>query len=256
VKAAGNIEVMGTVGKADLDAEGDIIVHQGITAKSGGSISAGKSVWAKFVENADVNAGEMVVVSDGIINSKVSADKKVICQGKRASIVGGKVRATEEINAKQLGSVAGGETVVEVGYDPKSKARLLELEGHLNELVKQEEEVDLNLHTLENILRMKKKLPDEKIGFYKEQKGKKAEIETEKETINGEMEQLKEYLSSLKITGRISASGKVFPGVKVFIKEAMLDVRNDFKAVTFTNESGMVKVNRYEEPEGDYSLKK
>ncbi|MBN1649359.1 MAG: DUF342 domain-containing protein [Spirochaetales bacterium] len=256
VKAAGNIEVMGTVGKADLDAEGDIIVHQGITAKSGGSIRAGKSVWAKFVENAEVEAGEMVVVSDGIINSKVSADKRVICQGKRASIVGGKVRATEEINAKQLGSVAGGETIVEVGYDPKSKAKLLDLETELNSIIKVEEEVDLNIHTLENILRMKKSLPEEKIVFYKEQKGKKAEIEEQKGALSEEMEKLKEYLASLKITGKISASGKVFPGVKVYIKDAFLDVRNDFKAVTFLNDSGMVKVNRYEEPEGDYSLKK
>ncbi|GAB1484399.1 hypothetical protein MASR2M78_32170 [Treponema sp.] len=36
VKAAGNIEVHGTVGKAELDAEGDIIVHQGIAGKSAG----------------------------------------------------------------------------------------------------------------------------------------------------------------------------------------------------------------------------
>ncbi len=256
VKAAGNIEVMGTVGKADLDAEGDIIVHQGITAKSGGKIRAGKSVWAKFVENAEVESGEMVVVSDGIINSKVSADGRIICQGKRASIVGGRLRATEEINAKQLGSIAGAETILEVGYDPKGKARMLELEAENNDLVKHEEEIDLNLHTLENLLRMKKTLPEEKLVFYKEQKTQKNEILEKKDIINKEIEELKEHLASLKATGRISASGKVFPGVKIYIKDAFLDVRNDFKAVTFLNDSGMVRINRYEEPEGDYSFKR
>lgn len=256
VKAAGNIEVMGTVAKADLDAEGDIIVHQGITAKGEGKIRAGKSVWAKFVENADVDAGEMVVVSDGIINSKVTADKKIICQGKRASIVGGHIRSTEEINAKQLGSIAGGETIVEVGYDPKSKAKLLDLENQIAEIEKEEEEVDLNLHTLENLIKMKKTIPKEKAEFFKQQKLRKGELEEEKIKINEEAGEVKKYLSSLKVKGKISASGKVFPGVKIYIKDAYLDVRNDFKAVTFINEKGIVKINKYEEPEGDYSIKK
>jgi uncharacterized protein (DUF342 family) len=73
VKAAGNIEVNGTVEKAELDAEGDIIVHQGITGKSGGLVRAGRSIWARFIENAIVEAGNMVVASDGIINSQVDA---------------------------------------------------------------------------------------------------------------------------------------------------------------------------------------
>ena len=33
VKASGNIEVKGTVGKSELDAEGDIVVSQGIAGK-------------------------------------------------------------------------------------------------------------------------------------------------------------------------------------------------------------------------------
>ena len=78
VKAEGNIEIRGTVEKAELDAEGDIIVAQGITGRSGGMIRAGRSIWARFIENAHVEAGNMVVVSDGIINSHVNAYKRKI----------------------------------------------------------------------------------------------------------------------------------------------------------------------------------
>ncbi|GHU63919.1 hypothetical protein FACS189445_6960 [Spirochaetia bacterium] len=117
VKAAGNIEVNGTVEKAELDAEGDIIVHQGITgSKVNGIIRAGKSIWARFIENTALEAGDMVVAQDGIINSRVDAFKRIICQGKRATIVGGRLRTSEEINAKVLGSpTAGTETICEVG---------------------------------------------------------------------------------------------------------------------------------------------
>ena len=103
VKASGNVEVRGNVGKSEVIAEGDIVIHQGVNAKSGGLVQAGKNVWAKFVENAFVEAGENIIVSDGIINTTAVANKKIICQGKRASIVGGRYRACEEINAKSLG---------------------------------------------------------------------------------------------------------------------------------------------------------
>jgi uncharacterized protein (DUF342 family) len=124
VKAAGNIEVYGSVGKCLLDAEGDIVVHQGIAAKIEGKIRAGRSLYAKFIEHARVEAGEYVVVTDGIIHSFVDANRMILCQGKRAQIVGGRLRSSEEINSKILGSVAGTETVLEVGYDPRSRERL------------------------------------------------------------------------------------------------------------------------------------
>ena len=155
VKAAGNIEVMGNVGKSELDAEGEIIVYQGITGKSGGEIKCGKSVWAKFIENATIEAGEMVIASDGIINSNVNANERIICQGKRATIVGGHLRTAEEIHAKTLGSISGSETLLEVGYDPKSKAKIISLENKIEEINLSLEEVDLNINTLNKIKKVK-----------------------------------------------------------------------------------------------------
>ncbi|MFW6229270.1 MAG: flagellar assembly protein A, partial [Alkalispirochaeta sp.] len=57
VSAAGDIEVMGSVGRGNLEAEGDIIVHQGIAGKGDAMITAGGNIWAKFIENANANAG-------------------------------------------------------------------------------------------------------------------------------------------------------------------------------------------------------
>jgi uncharacterized protein len=256
VKASGNIEVLGNVGKADLDAEGDIIVHQGITGKSGGSIHAGKSTWAKFIENAHVESGEFVVASDGIINSQVVANKKIVCQGKRATIVGGKLRAAEEIHAKTLGSVAGSETILEVGYDPRSKERLAGLEDKVGAFEEELEEINLNIHTLANIKKAKRTLPEEKQTFLKELIARRAEITKEKETLLEEVKEVREYLSSLKIRGKISASAKVLPGVRVYIKDAYLEVRNEFNSVTFINEANLVKITKYEELEEDLVRKR
>jgi len=255
VKAAGNIEVNGTVEKAELDAEGDIIVHQGITGKGGGIVRAGKSIWARFIENSTVESGNMLVVSDGIINSQVSALNRIVCQGKRAHIVGGRLRASEEINAKILGSpTSGTETICEVGVDPKSKAQLEALMAKKTEMEKQLEEVQLNLQTLTNIKKQRKSLPEEKEAAMKELMDKRQLMMGDLQKNNEEAAKITEYLNSIKSRSKVSASSKVYPGVKVIIRDVVNDVRTDYKAVSFILENGLVRVTKYEEP--DESVKR
>jgi uncharacterized protein (DUF342 family) len=246
VKAAGNIEIFGSVGKCLVDAEGDILVHQGIAAKTEGKIRCGKSLYSKFIEHAHVDAGEYVVVTDGIVHSHVDANKMILCQGKRAQIVGGRLRASEEINSKILGSVAGTETLLEVGYDPRSKERLVALEDEKKIVEKTLEEVDLNIKTLETLLKVQKKLPPEKAQYLSEQSEKRSELLHRLEEGVREIGQINAHLSSLTTIGKISASERVYPGVKLAIKSANLAVRTEFKFVTFFLQGGEVKVTKYE----------
>jgi hypothetical protein len=252
VKAAGNIEVHGTVGKAELDAEGDIIVHQGIAGKSGGFVRAGRSIWARFIENANVEAGALVVVSDGIINSQVDANKKIICQGKRAHIVGGRLRAAEEINAKILGSpVSGTETICEVGFDPKSKEKFDTLAVKKTAMDKQLEDIELNLQTLVNIKKQRKSLPEDKEAYLRELVEKRQYTMADISRVSKEMETIQEYLNGLKTRGKVSSSSKVYPGVKILIRDVRDDVKTEYRAVTFVLENNLIRVTKYEEPEED-----
>ena len=250
IKASGDIMVKGSVDKAVLDAEGDVEVHHGITGNS--YVHAGKTVRAKFIEISRVEAGDMVIVSDGIINSQVDANKKIICQGKRASIVGGRIRATDEINAKVLGSpTSGTETICEVGGDPQSKIRLEALHAKKTDLEKQHAEMDLNIQTLNNIRKQRKVLPEDKEAAYIELIEKIGVIKVELMKTNDELVKIQEYLNSLKANSKVSASTKVYPGVKVVIRDAMLAVKSDYKAVTFILEDGMIRISKYEEPVDD-----
>jgi uncharacterized protein len=256
VKAAGNIEVYGNVGKAQLDAEGDIIVHQGILGKGGGKAMAGKSVFAKFIEHAHVEAAENVVASEGIMHSFVDANRKIVCQGKRASIVGGRLRAAEEINAKNLGSVAGTETVLEVGYDPKSKERLVRFEAVVTERRRELEDLERNIKTLQTLKRVQKKLPDEKEAYLADQLEKRSQALAAIQQATAGIEEIKAHLASIKREGRISASDNVFANVKLYIKDASLVIRNEHKAVTFVlDEQGTIKVTKYEALDEDYRRK-
>jgi uncharacterized protein (DUF342 family) len=246
VKAAGNIEIQGNVGKALLDADGDVIIHQGMMGRNEGRVRAGKNIYAKFIEHARVEAEESVYVSDGILHSYVDANKKIICQGRRASIVGGRLRAAEEINAKNLGSIAGAETILEVGYDPKSKEKLVKLQEKNELLLKEVEELNRNLTTLENLKKIQKQLPEEKQKFYDELSEKKYAALTEIENAKKSIEEIKAYLGSLKVKGKISASERVFPGVKICLKDVMDRVRVEQKSVTYVLEAKRIRMTRYE----------
>jgi uncharacterized protein (DUF342 family) len=248
VKAAGNIEVNGTVEKAELVSDGDIIITQGIAGKGEGMVRAGHSVWAKFIENAVVESGDLVVVSDGIINSQVDAVSRVLCQGKRAIIVGGRLRAYEEINAKTLGSpVSGTETVLEAGLDPRLKTMQQQLTENKEKFRKEFEELQRNVQTLINIRKQRGGLPKDKetvlAEFMSQRQTLIAAIKKTDEDLLG----VRKALAKTDVRGRISASAKVFPGVRIQIRDVQEDVRTEYRAVTFVLEDGLIRAGPYRE---------
>jgi uncharacterized protein (DUF342 family) len=253
VKASGNIEINGNAEKAELDADGDIVVRKGITGKStNGIIRAGRSVWARFMENTIIQAGGMVIASDGIVNCQVDALKRIVCQGKRARIVGGRLRATEEINAKIIGSAAGGtETTCEVGVDPKIKEQLTTLINQKTEMMKEIEEMKLDFQTLNNILQQRKSLPPDKEAYLQDLQGRQKSMTADLKKINEDISAIQQSLVDLKVRGRVSAAEKVYPGVKIIIMDTIQKVDTEYKAVTFILENELIKVVKYEEPDAE-----
>lgn len=247
VKASGNIEVYGTVGMSTLEADGDIIVSLGIMGRDEGVVKCGKSLWAKFIQNAKVDVEENIIVSDGIINANVTCNKRIILQGKRAAIIGGHLFATEEINAKSIGSNGGGsETILEVGYDPRRKMRLDELNHRQEELLHILDEVNLNVSTLESQKQARRTLSPEKEENLVNLYNQKGELMDESETIAKEIQEIQNYLRELRVIGKISASGTVYPGVKLHIRDTKEEIRTEIKSVTFYLENGFVRQGKYE----------
>jgi len=251
VKATGNIEVYGSIARAELDAEGNIIIQQGINGRGGGFIRAGKSLWARFIQNANVQVGDLVFASDGIINSNIDALNRIICQGKRAIIVGGRLRAMEEINAKILGNpTSGTETVCEVGFDPASKEELSKLDMERKEKDEEIKDITLNMQTLINLKQQKKVLPEDKQLQLQELIDRRDIMLQVQKEIDEKIRDIKEHLASLKTRGKVSASAKVFPGVKIMIRDNSESVKIEYSTgVTFVLEGGAIRGSKYEEPD-------
>ncbi len=247
IKAAGDIEIKGSVGKCLLDAEGDVNIKQGVMGKLGGTIKAGGSIWSKFLEQVNVFADKNVFVQDGIMHCQVDATEKVVCFGKRATIVGGRIRAGEIVNTKTLGSVSFTETIVEVGVDPKSRQRLHDLDKEKTSSEEILEKHNANISTLQNQKKIRRGLPEEKQELLEKMLAAREELTIRLSEIKEEMEELKSYLRLLKTIGNVSVSKNVYPGVKIGIKDIYYDVANEFKYVTFVLDSGRIRIKKYED---------
>jgi len=247
IKAAGDIEISGSVGKCLLDAEGNINIKQGVMGKLGGTIKSGGNIWAKFLEQTNVVVDKNVFVQDGIMHCQVDATEKVVCYGKRATIVGGRIRAGELVNTKTLGSVSFTETIVEVGVDPKSRQRLYDLEKEKAENDEALEKLNANINTLLKQKKVIKNFPEEKEKLLEKMISSREEITIRVSELKEEMEELKSYLRLLKTIGKVSVSKDVFPGVRIGIKDVYYDVSNEFKYVTFVLEGGRIRMRKYED---------
>ena len=246
IKADGNVEIYGAVGNCRIEAGGDIVISQGVSGRHEGFISTPKSVWAHHVENAKVEAGEYVIINDSIVNSEVTAMKKIVLKGKRAQIVGGHLFATEEITAKNIGSPAGGtETVLEVGLDPKAKKRLLELQDTQTKMVSELEEVERNIAHLEEQRKIRRSLPKEKEENLNALITRKQEINTLSQQMTEEINQIETRLRDLKVVGKVNASGTVYAGAKIFVRDEKDEVKTEVKSVTFYWENGFVRRGKY-----------
>ncbi|MCR5437731.1 MAG: FapA family protein [Treponema sp.] len=246
---ATNIEVNGIVDKSRLEATGNIYVRQGIFGKGEGYIKAGQSLWAKFINDATVEAEENVIVSDSIVNSNVTAMKNIVLRGRKAQIIGGHLLATEEICAKKVGSPGGGaETILEVGIDPRAKKRLLELQKKQDTSSKELENVELDIQTLEQQKNIRRRLSQDKEDKLVQLKQQQKLVTDELENMTKEIDSIQARLRELKAVGKVKVEDTVYAGVKIYVRDVLDEVKIDVKNTTFYFDKSFCKRGEYEAP--------
>lgn len=248
---ATNIEINGMVDKSHLEATGNIIVRQGIFGKGEGFVKAGKSLWAKFINDTTVEVEENVIVYDSIVNSNVTAMKNIIVKGKKAQIIGGHLLATQEICAKKIGSPGGGaETILEVGIDPRSKKRLEELQILQAKITKEYENCDLDMKNLEQQKQIRKKLPQEKEEKLQSLRERCDQILLELEDMTKEIDGIQKHLKDLKAVGKVKCENTIYSDVKIYVRDACDEFKMECKKVTvyYDDVSKLSKRGPYEPP--------
>jgi uncharacterized protein (DUF342 family) len=249
VKAAGNIEVKGTVQKAYIEAEGDIIIHQGISGKDEARVeSTGGSVFAKFCQNSNVIAEKNVVIPEGILHSRVDAGEKLYSVGRRARIAGGVIRAGDEVNTRFLGAEGATRTEIRVGINPKILQQMDELSKIREEAEAELTTLRLDIKTLTTQKRNAGKLPPEREKMLSDITAREEKLAERSAEVSTELEELNSYMGMLEHKGKVCAEKVAYPGVEVYIKDKDFKIRDEYKHVKFSLQGDEIHISDYEPP--------
>lgn len=239
ITAKGNIEVSGVIEGAVLKADGNILLKRGIQGMGRADIQCEGNLIAKFIENAKVVAGGFVQ-TESIMHSHVLAKGEIEVSGKKGFITGGNIRSAKTIEAKNIGSPMGTETILEVGVDPLVKEKYQTLQNEIRE-------AERVLATSKPVLTAFGKKMGLGEKFTKEQLLKVQELqkvvsENEQKITNNvtEMEAMEELIKA-ETNAYIKARGNVYPGVKIMISDSALFVRENLGFCKFVREKGEIK---------------
>ncbi|MBP2631381.1 MAG: hypothetical protein H6Q70_2009 [Firmicutes bacterium] len=237
VKAGGNVEVCGNICGGTVEAN-NIIVRKGIQGMNRGFIKARERLVSGFIENATVYADTDVVVSDFIMNSNVFAGSRVIIEGRRGLVRGGRISAGEVIRAVTVGNKSGVVTELEVSINPFLKDELLNLRSQIQK--------DETLYKeLEQSISYIRKQGIERLSAIKQERYKKDEAEFQLlperiEEVRQRIANIENLLRSLK-PGRIRVSDFIYPGTKMSIGPSAKILKDALKYVLLYNHQGEIK---------------
>ena len=240
VKAHGDIIVNGVVEGAQLQADGNIVIARGMNGMGKGSLYAKGNIVAKFLENATAQA-DGYVASESILHSKIMAGSEVNVDGKRGFITGGRVSAAGGINVKTLGSEMGADTVVEVGADPKVKARIAQLEKQIEEDTKTLKTVQPVLTAAMQKIKQGVKMSPDQVKQIQALNVTAQQKSAALKAGEAELQELKEQAGSTT-EAQIKVRGMVYPGTKICIDDVSMTVQKALHYCRFVKERGDVKM--------------
>lgn len=147
VRSAGSVIVDGLVEAATIEADGDVIIQNGIAGDERAVIRAGGTVKAAYMESCTVYAGKEVHANN-IIGSYIYCDEKIIVKTGRGTIIGGRHIAGKKIEATTIGCRAERPTELIVGETPNIQKKKEDLQTSIEKAGKELEEMDRNIKYL------------------------------------------------------------------------------------------------------------
>ena len=241
VKAEGNVDIAGNVSGGIVEGQ-NVTVRMGVQGMSKGYIKASENVITKYAENATIQAGRDVIVSDVILHSKVSAGKRVIVEERRGLIVGGQISAGEEIRAKTIGAHSATNTDIEVGVNPALRE---EYQSARKEIRKLEFDLEQTQKAL-NLLRAmdQSTMPPDKRELLLKLTKAQFHLMGQTETLRNRLSEIEIALEDMRY-GHIKVADIVYPGVKLVIGTLVKPIRDVIKFANFYAEDGEIKTGSY-----------
>ncbi|MFC7061184.1 DUF342 domain-containing protein [Halobacillus seohaensis] len=117
IDAKGDVTIHGLVEGAEISAGGSIHISEGIVGLNKGFISAGGDIRVGYLNQAQVEAGQDIIVQNSILHSQCVVKNSVFCQS--GNIIGGSISAGFSIISKDVGNRMSTLTTLSLGMNEK-----------------------------------------------------------------------------------------------------------------------------------------
>ncbi len=240
IKASGNIEIRGIVEGATVIAGGDLVLGRGVQGMGKASLTCGGNMVAKFLESAAAVVVGGDLETDSILHSKVEARGQVIATGKNGLIIGGDVRSTILVSAKNVGNEMGTATVVGVGVDPTDKRRVEVLKKEIMELHDSKTKLSQIIANLRKKQEVQGKLDPERLDMLQKSTRNLILTEHEMNTKRKEFDELNKLVSE-NDNARIKISRTIYPGTKLVFGDTYMFLKNKYDYCQFIKSGADIK---------------
>ncbi|SDP24109.1 DUF342 domain-containing protein [Selenomonas ruminantium] len=241
VKATGDIEIGGMVNGADVSGR-NVVIKGGIVGQNRGLVKAAEDVRALFAENANIEAGRDVNITDTILHSNVRAGKCIYVEERKGIITGGSAAASEEIRCKLVGNPAAVVTRLSVGVDPTIQQKYNELCKECKEDRARLKQITQMLNTLGKI--DVSRLPQQRIDQINALTRSQFPLAGKIKRAEKEIVALEEAMGRMN-DGKIRVSDTVYPGVRISINSIIMNVQSTIRRCLLTVKDERINIGPY-----------
>jgi len=231
IRASGDIRVTGGVEAAELEAEGSIEINAGIVGQNKALVKAGHNLKSSFIQDAVVEAGNELTVSQSIMHSTIRAGKAVNCVGAKGLIVGGTIQAGERVTARTIGNSMSTATVIEVGVLPELRNELIQLRGQLKVLMENLDKTEKALTLLDQLAAAGQLGPDRVAMRIKLNHTKKQSLE-EQNVIKDRILEIEKSLEDSE-KSKVEVISTIYGGAKIVIGRYTKFIKDASNRMTF-----------------------
>ena len=242
VTATGDIEINGSINGAEVTGR-NVYIRGGITGAERVKVIAEHDVRTAFAENALIEAGNDVYISDIAYHSQIRAGKRIVMEDKHGQITGGHVVAGEEINVKVIGNSAFVVTRVSVGVDPTLQKEYQDLRKSYKESRRRLMQITQTLNTLSKI--DVNKLPQTRLDMITQLTRSQFPLAGQIKRDEKRIIEIEALLANMK-NGRIKVSDTIYPGTRLSVNNVLKNIQSEYRRCTiFLNSEGDVEVGAY-----------
>jgi len=244
LEATGDVKIGGLVDNATVISGGNVEIAGGVIGQKSPHLNAEQPtrenavvrakgmIKARFIQDAWVESNASIFAQTLIMHSRLWASDSIKLSG-AGQLVGGHVRATEYIEAGQLGTLASVPTILEVGPLDAVRDEMSQVQQKLREGMAQAQQLKDLIH---RIREERRRISPEK----------KEQILKARETISKAMAGLEQRRQELedemqsRRKARVKALKKAYSGCNIVIADIGRVLKEDFGKATFYLESGEI----------------